>query len=388
MSNFLFQSQPASGSSGGSDFSSELLNLTIAASVGSNALTVALKNKAGNDPSVGDPVSVSFRSATITSGSYVVRSITAATSLVVTSGSTLGTTSAKQENIFVYLVDNGGSVELGVSLTLFDEGYVRSTTAEGGAGGADTATILYATSTLSDKAIRLIGVITATEATAGTWATAPSLVTIRTGRFYVWGSRQVFATAAAHTWTRPLGNLAVNVRVIGAGGGGGGVSNAAAMAAGGGGGGGYAEEFITRGLGASETATVGAGGTAGSTAGGDGGTGNTSSFGSFCQATGGAGGIGRTAAGASAGGSGGAGSGGDINFNGNGGGASSSAASNIHSGAGGAAPFSAGGAKGEPPNATGNAGVSGGGGAGGAGNSAARAGGAGGDGYIIVDEFY
>ncbi len=153
-------------------------NLGLACSVGSSALTISLKIKTGTDPSASDPVRISFRNATPATGTYNTRSAVAATSLVVSSGSTLGTASGVESYLFVYAIDNAGTIELGVSSRLFDEGLIASSTAEGGAGGADSSSTLYSTTARSDVPIRLIGRLTVTEATAGTWATAPSVITL------------------------------------------------------------------------------------------------------------------------------------------------------------------------------------------------------------------
>lgn len=118
---------------------------------------------------------------------------------------------------------------------------------------------------------------------------------------------------ASGTWTKPNGVRAIMVEVQGGGGGGAGVSNGGA---GSGGAGGYSKKFITTGIGATETVTIGAGGAGG--AGGvgtatSGTAGSTSSFGSHCSATGGGGGT----TGGGAGGAGGVGLSGTINLTGN-----------------------------------------------------------------------
>ena len=152
-------------------------NLIISTSVAANALTIALKTKAANDPSAGDPVQISFRSSTASSGSYNTRNVTAATSVVVSSGSTLGTTNAIAANLYVYALDNAGTVEIGVSSTLFPDNSIQSSTAEGGAGAADSATVLYSTTARSNVPVRLIGIINITQATAGTWISNATTIT-------------------------------------------------------------------------------------------------------------------------------------------------------------------------------------------------------------------
>lgn len=157
------------------------INYTLTATVAANALTVALKTLAGSDPSAGDPVTISFRNATLATGTFESVAATAATSVVVSSGSTLGQTSAVAEYVYVYAINNAGTIELAVSTSkIRDEGERHSTTAEGGAGAADSRTVLYSTTARTDKAIRLIGRVRSTQATAGTWATAPSEIALFT----------------------------------------------------------------------------------------------------------------------------------------------------------------------------------------------------------------
>ena len=141
----------------------------ITASVAASALTVTL-----------NPTTLDFRSATLSSGTVVSRSVTSAISVTVSLGSTLGTTSAVQSRIVVLAIDNAGTVELAVvniagGNDLTETGLI-STTAEGGSGAADSATVIYSTTARSSVAYRVVGYIESTQATAGTWATAPSTI--------------------------------------------------------------------------------------------------------------------------------------------------------------------------------------------------------------------
>jgi hypothetical protein len=134
---------------------------------------------------------------------------------------------------------------------------------------------------------------------------------------------QVFTSSG--TFTVPTGVTAVKVTVIGGGGGGAGGNQ---QPCGGGGGGGVAVRWVT-GLtpGATETVTVGGGGTGG--VGGAGGVGvagtggGTSSFGTHASATGGSGAPAGTFNTPNVGGAGGSGSSGNINITGGNGGKSS-----------------------------------------------------------------
>lgn len=154
-------------------------NLTLATAVGSNALTISVKTQAGTNPSATDPIFVGMRSATLTSGTFNRRSITGALNLVISSGSTLGQTNGVQGRIFVYLIDNAGTLELAASLTRFSQNALVSTTAEGGAGAADSATVLYSTTARSNVPCRLIGYIDNTQTTAGTWTSAGTQIQLQ-----------------------------------------------------------------------------------------------------------------------------------------------------------------------------------------------------------------
>lgn len=160
------------------DQSYEISNLTLTASVSSNALTIAVKDKSGSDPTAGSPVKIGFRNATATTGDYVQRTVTGALSITVSSGSTLGHANGVFEYLYVYALDNAGTVELAVSGTIFPDNTLQTTTAESGLGGADVFNTLYSTTARTSKAIRIIGRIAVTEATAGTWATAPSEIAL------------------------------------------------------------------------------------------------------------------------------------------------------------------------------------------------------------------
>lgn len=141
----------------------------ITASVAANALTITL-----------NPTTLDFRSATLSSGTVNTRRINTAISLTISSGSTLGTVSAQQSRIAVLAIDNYGTVELAaVNIAggndLSEAGLI-TTTAEGGAGAADTANVIYSTTARASVAYRVLGYVESTQATAGTWATTPSKI--------------------------------------------------------------------------------------------------------------------------------------------------------------------------------------------------------------------
>lgn len=164
-----------------------LYNASLAVSVAANALTVALKTKAGADPSATDPVYIGFRNATLTTGDYTVLKIVAAASLVVSSGSTLGTVSTQAHRIYIVGVNDGGTLRLGVwnpwhntnkVLLGIDDSRLYSSTAEGGAGAADSAQVLYTGAAVTSKPVCILGYFESTQTTAGTWAAEDSKVQV------------------------------------------------------------------------------------------------------------------------------------------------------------------------------------------------------------------
>lgn len=211
-------------------------------------------------------------------------------------------------------------------------------------------------------------------------------------------SVQVFTTTGGNTWTKPTGLARIRVQVQAGGGGGGGCASTGAgegANAASGGAGGYTEELIEESaLGATETATVGAGGTGGAAGANNGTAGNTSSFGAFCSATGGDFGRGATASSGSTGfvgGFGGIGSGGSFNVQGGPGDRGEGVLGVPVRMSCGGNSFLGGGGKGADREDGFAGGPYGGGGSGGSNiqnNGTARAGGAGADGIIIVWEYF
>lgn len=200
----------------------DLYNLGLMASVSGNALTIALKQLDGSsDPSSSAPVRVGFRGTTAANGDSSLVSATAATSLVISSGSTLGFSNGVAGKIYVYALNNGGTIELAASGSPWDEGTLQTTTAEGGAGAADSGTVLYSTTARTSKAIRLIGIITISEATAGTWASAPTEIAVAAVSAPRRAPTQQRFTSGSGNYTVPTpAPLYLRVRMVGGGGGG------------------------------------------------------------------------------------------------------------------------------------------------------------------------
>jgi hypothetical protein len=141
--------------------------ITVGATVAVNALTLTLS-----------PCSLVFRSTTLTSGVVAGFSVASTLSLVIPSTATLGTVNAIQSDLYLLSLNNAGTVELAIvnssgGVDLSETGLI-STTAISAA--ATSASVVYSTNARTSVAYRVVGLIRSTQATAGTWVTAPSLI--------------------------------------------------------------------------------------------------------------------------------------------------------------------------------------------------------------------
>lgn len=122
-------------------------------------------------------LTLDFRSSTLGTGVTTTVSGTAA-ALTIPAGATLGALNGQQSTIVNLILNNGGVLEHAVvNLTggndLFENGVI-STTAISAASTANN--VIYSATARTNVPYRVVRVITSTQATAGQWATAPSLV--------------------------------------------------------------------------------------------------------------------------------------------------------------------------------------------------------------------
>lgn len=140
---------------------------TITVTMAANAATIASLN---STPLV-------FRSATATDGSTSTVN-TPSANLVIPSGASLGSTNAIAATYIIVEMNNAGTREFAICNQSgglqCDEKNLISTTAISAA--ATSASVWYSTTARTNLPYRVIGTFTATEATAGTWATAASAV--------------------------------------------------------------------------------------------------------------------------------------------------------------------------------------------------------------------
>lgn len=165
-----------------------MVNGTIVESHTGNAVTYAIKTLAGGDPSATDIVYFVFRNATAATGNYTAIQVTAALSLVVSSGSTLGTASSNIPfKLWLVAFNDAGTVRLGIinnvlggatptSIYPLGQVAIASSTAEGGAGGADSAQVFYTGTAVSSKPYLILGYASYETGvtTAGAWASSPT----------------------------------------------------------------------------------------------------------------------------------------------------------------------------------------------------------------------
>lgn len=156
-----------------------------------NALTIAVKTWAGNDPSAAEPVFYSVRDVTATVGLPTDRKLTAALSVTVPNTATMGCVNATAFRLWAVLFNDGGTDRLGVINCL-------STAANAGSGrdvtaiyplsawgiassttvgtGSDSAQTFYTDAGVTSKAYAVVGYATwETGLTAaGVWDAAPT----------------------------------------------------------------------------------------------------------------------------------------------------------------------------------------------------------------------
>lgn len=175
---------------------------SIAATVSANALTATTAATV-----------LDFRSATLTSGTVISQVAVPALTLTVPSGATLGTVSGQAARLILLVAYNNGSPVLCVSNLAgglkLDETNLISPTAI--SAGATSSTVIYSASAVAaNSPYRVIGMVDITEATAGTWATAPTTVQGAGGGSGIAGSAKFGATPQLVTGSRAVNTTYYN----------------------------------------------------------------------------------------------------------------------------------------------------------------------------------
>lgn len=171
------------GSDANPDQASSSSAFGLSAAVSSNNLTLALTTASGSTPTAMDGVVLTFRDATVSTGTVTSVTVSAATTVVIPDTATLGTSNNVPFRYWVVAFNDAGTVRLGVincagSGTIYPlSGWgIASSTTIG--TGADSAQVFYSGTGVTSKAYTVIGYVTYESglATAGTYGSAPTRV--------------------------------------------------------------------------------------------------------------------------------------------------------------------------------------------------------------------
>lgn len=209
------------------------VNLTLEATVANSALTVAVQaatssGTTGVVPTAANPVIIPFRSNNIGFGYPAVETVTAALSITIASGHTLGTISGQMARLWIVGMNNAGSVAValynalqsaavgGWTIQGINEDVLQSS-ASGTTGGSSVQTYYASQSSLSNVAVRILGYLEIQQQTAGTWATAPNIVrlfgpgTLKPGETVqiAWTNSSAITTTALTATFATVGPIAV-----------------------------------------------------------------------------------------------------------------------------------------------------------------------------------
>jgi hypothetical protein len=175
------------------EYGLNLIGGSIVCSVAASALTIAIKTDSGADPSAtGDGVNVLFRNATLTGGDTTQLVLTAATSLVITSGATMGALNGLPFRLWVVGFNDAGTFRLGVincmgrggpnntatQIFPLDSWNPKSSTLM--SATSDNAATFYTGVAVSAKAFTVLGFLDYDSglSTAGTWASVPTRISL------------------------------------------------------------------------------------------------------------------------------------------------------------------------------------------------------------------
>ena len=127
-----------------------------------------------------DPTVIDFVTTPVSTTVANVTTLTVPTSinLTIPSGATLGTVSGVSNGLLVLAINNAGTVELAICSEayysqLFEFNTISTTILN---TSSDSFLTVYSATARTNVAFRLVGAIASTQATAGTWSTAPSVI--------------------------------------------------------------------------------------------------------------------------------------------------------------------------------------------------------------------
>jgi hypothetical protein len=170
----------------------------ITATVDSSAMTVGLSSTV-----------LDFRDETLTDGGSDTIIVPSALSLVIPLDATLGTINAVQSRIIILAINNAGTAELAVvnlsgGNDLSEEGIISTTAID---ATSDSDNVFYSETARANVPYRVVGMVESTQATAGTWATSPTLIQGAGGNALT----SMSSLGYGQTWQDVLGSRASGV---------------------------------------------------------------------------------------------------------------------------------------------------------------------------------
>lgn len=171
-----------------------MANVGLAASIAANILTVALKqNDGAADATAASPCVIGFRSATATSGGYNTRTVTGALSLTIGTAASLGLATATPVTLYIYALDNAGTVELFASAHyIWDEGTLQTTSTTNTSNA-----VLFGANIRSNMAVRLIGAVKATWTSGTGWSALTNVAVVPLNQLEIISGLYTTASAQA-----------------------------------------------------------------------------------------------------------------------------------------------------------------------------------------------
>lgn len=198
-----------------SDAGLRTVNLGFDAAVAANDLTVSLKTAATSpaNPSTTDPTAIYFRNLTETTGQRIKVNYTAATTVVLPGGGSLGFSNSQSDQIHIWGVYDGTNKDIGISRTAnHDENALHSTTTIG--TGSDATDTIYTTTGRTNAAITLIGVISIQYGTAA-WTNSPTNKTALINRQLLMATAAEVTARTSTTTALAPANLASFAEMLG-----------------------------------------------------------------------------------------------------------------------------------------------------------------------------
>lgn len=195
----------------GIDSGTNLWNTALVASIASNILTVSLSDSSGSSPSSTSKSFIGFRNPTSSSTLYNVRTVSASLSLTIGTAVSLGLPTSASNTIYIFALDNAGTVELFASAhPYWDEGTLQSTSTTGTSNA-----VLFGANARSTMPVRLIGRIKASWTSGTGWisiletAIIPFSLPSIIGRAFL-NTTNSFASSSVTQNMLPSGNFTVD----------------------------------------------------------------------------------------------------------------------------------------------------------------------------------